>query len=126
MPIAVVLVFFPFAQPDRVATSLRTPAIRSLLKPSPAGLLRGVASRSRRNCSGSLPAALDSSSMNDWYTHATALLRGARSAPVGTPSGISEHSIAKFGTSPLGNSVLGMFADCAKVFGWFAGGFIGP
>ena len=64
--------------------------------------------------------------MNDWYTHATALLRGARSAPVGTPSGMSEAWMAKFGTKPDGNSVGGMFDDCANAFGLSAGGFIGP
>src|SRR5262245_58156520 len=112
-----------FAHPDFSATAFNTPVMRSALKPSPAGFGRGVANRSRRNCSGSLPAALASSSMNDWYTHATALLLGARRAPVGTPSGINVASIAKFGTKPLGNSVAGMLADCEKVFGALAGGF---
>ena len=96
--------------PTSRATSFSTPVMRSALKPSPprvagAGQRAGCASRSSRNCSGSLPAACASSSMNDWNTNAKALLPGARSAPVGTPSGIIESPSAKFGTKRAGNSV---------------------
>ena len=38
--------------------------------------------------------------MNDWNTNENALLRGARSAPVGTPSGISVAWKSKFGHEP--------------------------
>ena len=41
---------------------------------------RGSESRSRRNCTGSFPAAMASSSMKDWNTNENALLRGARIA----------------------------------------------
>ena len=41
--------------------------------------------------------------MNDWNTNEKALLPGARSAPVGTPSGIFESPKAKFGTKRAGN-----------------------
>ena len=52
---------------------------------APAGLgsRRGGPSRSRRNWTGSRPAAWASSSMNDCITNAMALLPGARSGPVG-------------------------------------------
>ena len=71
-------------------------------------------SRSSRNCSGSLPAACASSSMNDWITNASALLPGARSGPVGTPSGIIDASSAKFGTKRAGNSVAADVARSAR------------
>ena len=48
--------------------------------------------------------------MNDWNTNASALLPGARSAPVGTPSGITIVSNAKFGTKRAGNSSAPMLA----------------
>ena len=43
-------------------------------------------------------AALASSSMKDCITQAMALLPGARSGPVGTPSGMKVVSSLKFGT----------------------------
>ena len=46
--------------------------------------------------------------MKDWCTKASALDPGARSGPVGTPSGIIETSILKFGTKREGNSVAAM------------------
>ena len=45
--------------------------------------------------------------MKDWNTHEYAWLRGARSAHVGTPSGISDPCIAKFWMKRAGNSVAG-------------------
>ncbi len=53
--------------------------------------------------------------MNDWKTNENALLRGARSAPVGTPSGINDDLNAKFGTNRAGNSVGGMLAELANL-----------
>ena len=63
--------------------------------------------------------------MNDWKTHEYALLRGARSAHVGTPSGISDARIAKFGTNRAGNSVAGTLhqatvRQCEDACGWRA------
>ena len=49
--------------------------------------------------------------MNDWNTNESALLPGARSAPVGTPSGIVESPKSKFWTNRAGNSMPAMFAD---------------
>ena len=43
--------------------------------------------------------------MNDCITNASALLPGARSGPVGTPSGIKDALISKFGMKRDGNSV---------------------
>ena len=59
--------------------------------PSPSA---AAASRARRNRTGSMPAACASSSMNDWMTNAWPLLPGARTAPVGTPDGMTETSRA--------------------------------
>src|SRR5690606_13214373 len=74
-------------QPDFSATSSSTPRMR-------AGSKRvSVIAASRmpsRNSTGSLPAACASSSTNDWLTNASALLPGARSAPVGMPNGMSD------------------------------------
>jgi hypothetical protein len=61
-----------------------------------------------------LPTACASSSRNDWNAHENALLRGARSAPVGTPSGISVARKSKFGTNRAGNSTALMFAEFEK------------
>src|SRR5207249_7717583 len=73
-------------QPDFSATSLRTPIMRSASKSLEKGSgfalgldTRGRLSRSRRNCTGSFPAACASSSTKDWKTKQKALLRGARS-----------------------------------------------
>ena len=49
--------------------------------------------------------------MNDCIANAMPLLPGARSAPVGTPSGISDASSAKFGMNRAGNSVA---AECRR------------
>src|SRR5262249_14339561 len=67
-----------------------------------------------RNSTGSLPAACASSSIKDWMTNETALLVGARSAPVGTPEAITEQSNAKLGTNRDGNSVGWIPADEAN------------
>ena len=42
--------------------------------------------------------------MNDWMANAMPLLPGARNAPVGTPSGMTDASSAKWGTNRAGNS----------------------
>ena len=69
------------------------------------------ASSASRNASGSWPAAWASSSRKDWKTHENALLRGARIAPVGTPSGISEDWKSKLGTNRAGNSTALMLPE---------------
>src|SRR3546814_3346742 len=66
--------------------------------------------RSIWNSSGSAPAAWASSSMNDWVTNARAFEPGARSGPVGTPSGMVETSSLQFGTNRAGNWVSAMLA----------------
>ena len=60
------------------------------------------------NASGSAPAAWASSSMKDWKTKASALEPGARSGPVGTPSGIMLVSYFTLGTKRAGNSAADM------------------
>src|SRR5260370_452815 len=74
-------------QPDFSATSLRTPVMRAASPSASAGLveggavgMRGELRRSRRNWTGSFPAACASSSVKDWKTQENALLRGARMA----------------------------------------------
>jgi hypothetical protein len=42
--------------------------------------------------------------MNEWNTNASALLPGARSGPVGTPSGITDVSSEKSEMNRAGNS----------------------
>ena len=53
--------------------------------------------------------------MKDWKTHDHALLPGARSAKVGTPSGITLATNAKSGTKLAGNCAGGMPALAANV-----------
>src|SRR6187401_2205088 len=69
------------------------------------GTTGGADRRSSRNCSGSLPAACASSSMNDCMTNETAHAVGARIAPVGTPDAITDWNKLKFGTNRAGNSL---------------------
>ena len=79
-------------------------------------LTRGSESRSRRNCTGSFPAAWASSSMKDWKTKEKALVRGARIAQVGTPSGNQRGlKIEKFVMNVPGNSFEGMFAELSEL-----------
>ncbi len=52
--------------------------------------------------------------MNDCVANAMPLLPGARSAPVGTPNGITDVSSAKFGMKRAGNSVPPMPALAAN------------
>ena len=54
--------------------------------------------------------------MNDWKTNASALLPGARSEPVGTPSGITDVPSAKFGTKRAGNSSAPIFRRAVANF----------
>ena len=58
--------------------------------PEGSGRTRGSPNSASRNSTGSLPAAWASSSMKDWKTKPSAFDLGARSGPVGTPSGISD------------------------------------
>jgi hypothetical protein len=51
--------------------------------------------------------------MNDWNTNENAWLPGARSAPVGTPSGIFESPKSKFSTNSAGNWMPPMLAAAA-------------
>src|SRR5205809_1603023 len=105
-------------QPDFSATSLRTPIMRAASRSASAGLaegladgMRGALRRSRRNCTGSFPAACASSSVKDWNTQENALLRGARKAYVGTPRGISEAPKKKSCRKVPGNSLPGILAE---------------
>src|SRR5689334_445018 len=104
-------------QPDFSATSFNTPVIREASKSleKGSGFESGLETWgrlriSRRNSTGSFPAAWASSSMKDWKTKQKALLLGARSAYVGTPSGISDAPKEKFGTNVPGNSLPGILA----------------
>src|SRR6267143_4174931 len=108
-------------QPDFCATSLSTPLMRAASRSASAGFVEGVAvgmrgefRRSRRNWTGSFPAACASSSVKDWKTQEKALLRGARSAYVGTPRGISDAPKKKFGRKVPGNSLPGILAEGAN------------
>ena len=73
-------------QPDFSRTSSSTPRMRAGVEAVRcraalrAGRSRGVPSRSSRNCSGSLPAACASSSMNDWIDEREARCCPARAA----------------------------------------------
>src|SRR5260370_5630633 len=78
-------------------------------------VMRDALRRSRRNCTGSFPAAWASSSVKDWKTQEKALLRGARRAYVGTPRGMSEAPKKKFGRKVPGNSLPGMLAEGANL-----------
>src|SRR5258708_31736684 len=89
---------------DDLVTGVQTCAL-PISAPSGGVNASGVAlSRASRNCTGSLPAACASSSMNDCITKAMPLLPGARIAPVGTPVGIRVLWVAKLGTKRAGNS----------------------
>jgi hypothetical protein len=63
--------------PDFSRTSSSTPRMRDATS-APCGVSAGSASRSRRNWSGSFPAASASSSMKLWVAKAMPLLPGAR------------------------------------------------
>src|SRR5437588_3045028 len=108
-------------QPDFSATSFTTPLMRAASRSLPKGSgfalgleTRGRLRRSKRNCTGSFPAARASSSVKDWKTQEKALLRGARNAYVGTPRDISEAPKKKFGRKVPGNSSPGILAEGAN------------
>src|SRR5713101_1217293 len=107
--------------PDFSATSLSTPLMRAASRSASAGFVEGVAvgmrgefRRSRRNWTGSLPAACASSSVKDWKTHEKALVPGARRAYVGTPRGIREAPKKKLGRNVPGNWLPEMLAEGAN------------
>ena len=53
--------------------------------------------------------------MNDWKTKPSALERGARIGPVGTPSSIIDWPYSRFGTSAAGNSSASIAAESASL-----------
>src|SRR6266436_6272084 len=119
MPVSLGRVRLPHA--DFSATSLRTPCMREASKSASPGLeeggalvTRGALRRSRRNWTGSLPAAWASSSVKDWKTQEKALLPGARRAYVGTPRGIREAPKKKSGRNVPGNWLPEMLAEGAN------------
>ena len=71
--------------PHRLEDAARARRVEAAAGASPIGL----ASRSSRYCSGSLPAAMAISSMNPCITNDTPLVPGARSAPVGMSNGVT-------------------------------------